>query len=201
MESKRRRVSVFREVGLLDDEPSLPPQDFDLQFGCQDHKPHHCCRPPSVERIMEEDDDDEASLADIDSNLSSDEEVNEEDFDELPLVEPNSFIRISESLLGRHSIILGLALILLHFTSSSGLSSTILPLASGTKMNINWRNQPVSQLRKRANSPTDICKRWSQQSAIINGTLYLYGGRATTSSSQNSNTWSKSIKPANIGPN
>jgi hypothetical protein len=47
----------------------------------------------------------------------------------------------------------------------------------------------VPEIRKRANSPTDVCKRWSQQSAIVNGTLYLYGGRATTSSSQDSNTW------------
>ncbi|KAL2423255.1 Kelch repeat-containing protein [Exophiala dermatitidis] len=42
---------------------------------------------------------------------------------------------------------------------------------------------------KRDNSPTEVCKRWSQQSAVVNGTLYLYGGRATTTSDQTQNTW------------
>lgn len=45
--------------------------------------------------------------------------------------------------------------------------------------------------RQTSSDPTDICKRWSQQSALINGTLYLYGGRATTDASQTSNEWSK----------
>ena len=45
-------------------------------------------------------------------------------------------------------------------------------------------------MAKRDDSPTVVCKRWSQQSAVVNGTLYLYGGRAITSSDQTSNTWS-----------
>ncbi|KAI7541876.1 kelch repeat protein [Hortaea werneckii] len=44
-------------------------------------------------------------------------------------------------------------------------------------------------LAKRSDSPTDVCFRWAQQSAIVNGTLYLYGGEATTQASQSSNTW------------
>lgn len=46
-------------------------------------------------------------------------------------------------------------------------------------------------LAKRSNSPTDICKRWSGQSALVNGTLYYYGGRSTTDPTQTSNEWSK----------
>lgn len=42
---------------------------------------------------------------------------------------------------------------------------------------------------KRDNSPTDVCNRWSHQSAVVNGTLYLYGGRAISSSGQKDNTW------------
>ena len=35
-----------------------------------------------------------------------------------------------------------------------------------------------------------ICKRWAQQSAVINGTVYLYGGQASTSPDQGiANTW------------
>ena len=45
--------------------------------------------------------------------------------------------------------------------------------------------------QRRQVSSTDVCKRWSQQSAVVNGTLYLYGGRSTTSDQQTSDTWSK----------
>lgn len=43
---------------------------------------------------------------------------------------------------------------------------------------------------KREDTPTDVCKRWSGQSAVVNGTLYYYGGRATSSADQTTNEWS-----------
>lgn len=46
-------------------------------------------------------------------------------------------------------------------------------------------------LETRADSPTDVCTRWSHQSAVINGTLYIYGGQATTEPGQTLNKWSK----------
>ncbi|EXJ84918.1 hypothetical protein A1O3_05593 [Capronia epimyces CBS 606.96] len=42
---------------------------------------------------------------------------------------------------------------------------------------------------KRDDTATVVCKRWSQQSAVVNGTLYLYSGRSTTSSDQTTDTW------------
>lgn len=45
---------------------------------------------------------------------------------------------------------------------------------------------------KRQTTDTDICKRWSGQSALVNGTVYYYGGRATTSADQTTDQWSKS---------
>ncbi|SLM37063.1 Kelch-type beta propeller [Lasallia pustulata] len=53
------------------------------------------------------------------------------------------------------------------------------------------REGPVLEemVAKRQNSPTDICTRWSHQSAIVNGTLYVFGGRATTDIGQTNNTW------------
>ncbi|KAK8206871.1 hypothetical protein M8818_004706 [Zalaria obscura] len=45
---------------------------------------------------------------------------------------------------------------------------------------------------RRDNSPTDVCVRWAQQSALVNGTLYLYGGEASTEVGQTDNTWSRS---------
>lgn len=47
------------------------------------------------------------------------------------------------------------------------------------------------ELVRRQNAATEVCKRWSQQTAIVNGTLYLYGGRSITDASQTRNTWSK----------
>ena len=38
-------------------------------------------------------------------------------------------------------------------------------------------------------SDSDICTRWAQQSAVVNGTLFLYGGRASTQPGQTDNTW------------
>ncbi|KAF2671032.1 hypothetical protein BT63DRAFT_432238 [Microthyrium microscopicum] len=65
-------------------------------------------------------------------------------------------------------------------------------------LQIKRRTSSSPQLQARANSPTDVCKRWSQQSSIVNGTLYLYGGRATTSSTQNSNTWNNDFLSINL---
>lgn len=44
-------------------------------------------------------------------------------------------------------------------------------------------------LSRRDDSPTNVCFRWAQQSAIVNGTLYLYGGQASQQQGQESNTW------------
>lgn len=44
----------------------------------------------------------------------------------------------------------------------------------------------VHGFTKRADSPTDACLRFGQQTAIVNGSLYLYGGATTRS-----NTFSK----------
>ena len=36
---------------------------------------------------------------------------------------------------------------------------------------------------------TAACHRWSQQSALVNGTIYLYGGHSTNTTDQASDTW------------
>lgn len=52
---------------------------------------------------------------------------------------------------------------------------------------------PAAIAAKRQTASADVCKRWSGQSALVNGTLFYYGGRATTSADQTSNEWSTSI--------
>ncbi|KAL9035172.1 MAG: hypothetical protein Q9214_006708, partial [Letrouitia sp. 1 TL-2023] len=43
--------------------------------------------------------------------------------------------------------------------------------------------------QKRADTDTDVCSRFSGQSALVNGTIYLYGGHATTEPGQQDNQW------------
>jgi hypothetical protein len=57
------------------------------------------------------------------------------------------------------------------------------------------KREPLPPHVKRDDSPTVVCKRWSQQSALVNGTLYLYGGRLTTSSDQTTDEWSELPEP------
>lgn len=52
-----------------------------------------------------------------------------------------------------------------------------------------------TKLLPRHSNAADICLRWSQQSAVVNGTLYLYGGRAKDDSNQGSNQWSELVDP------
>ena len=44
-------------------------------------------------------------------------------------------------------------------------------------------------VERQSNDPTDYCVRWSHQTALVNGTLYVYGGRASQSTGQTDNTW------------
>ncbi|KAL9594506.1 MAG: hypothetical protein Q9219_007000 [cf. Caloplaca sp. 3 TL-2023] len=51
------------------------------------------------------------------------------------------------------------------------------------------RDPPVTNWQKRADSETDVCSRFSGQSALVNGTIYYYGGHATQEPGQSQNTW------------
>ncbi|KAL8640793.1 MAG: hypothetical protein Q9228_002332 [Teloschistes exilis] len=45
------------------------------------------------------------------------------------------------------------------------------------------------ELLQRENTNTDVCSRWSAQSALVNGTMYLYGGHATQQPGEHDGTW------------
>jgi len=44
-------------------------------------------------------------------------------------------------------------------------------------------------IRPRDTTSTNVCMRWAQQAALLNGTLYMYGGQSKTVASQTINTW------------
>jgi hypothetical protein len=48
-----------------------------------------------------------------------------------------------------------------------------------------------AEIAPRQAGSVDACLRWSHQAAVVNGTLYLYGGRSKGDSNQASNTWSE----------
>ncbi|KAF4920919.1 Kelch repeat-containing protein [Colletotrichum viniferum] len=48
-------------------------------------------------------------------------------------------------------------------------------------------------IRPRQTTSTDVCLRWSQQVALLNGTLYIYGGQAKTEATQTTNTWNNNF--------
>ena len=81
--------------------------------------------------------------------------------------------------------LLGLLLVIFlepHWTSEStwlGAEASIIR-AADAKGNI----------IKRENTKTAVCNRWAQQSAVVNGTLYLYGGHSISTAGQSQNTWS-----------
>lgn len=96
--------------------------------------------------------------------------------------------------LGASAFILAVAVPLLRglLPFQHGSAVPIQPVSGGPiPPEIARRTDP--DLSKRSDSPTDICFRWAQQSAVVNGTLYLYGGEATTSPSQTSNTWNNDL--------
>lgn len=84
--------------------------------------------------------------------------------------------------LGLLSVMLALILPLLQFNVMGlrGVKGGAIPVAA---------IPAESMLVKREDSPTDACKRFSGQSAIVNGTLYMYGFRRTTEAKQTDNTW------------
>ena len=59
----------------------------------------------------------------------------------------------------------------------------------------------IRSIEKRDNSPTDVCTRWAHQTALVNGTLYIYGGEATTSPGQTSNTWNNDFLTLDLNTN
>jgi len=84
----------------------------------------------------------------------------------------------------------GLLLLIPSLSKSAGLppiGANAGPVGAGAQK----RREVLTPLNRRTDSPTIVCKRWAQQSALVNGTLYLYGGRSSTSPDQTTDTWSK----------
>ncbi len=83
-----------------------------------------------------------------------------------------------------------IALILPSLGNSPLLKAGISPIgAKAGPVGVPPESRPKSLPQKRQD--TTVCKRWSGQSALVNGTLYYYSGRSITSGSQTTNEWSE----------
>lgn len=96
----------------------------------------------------------------------------------------------------RHLLKLGAAALILAATLPFIQQPVPTESNAAPSVGVDSRAVPIERkivLETRADSPTDVCTRWSHQSAVINGTLYIYGGQATTEPGQTQNTWSKDV--------
>jgi hypothetical protein len=167
-----RRNSAFLEVGLGGEDAII------------DSKLRRDSRPKSQVYFQREVDVDKPEA--VDSSATS-------PADNLPRPQMSSYFPTLPRLL-----LLALAIVLVapSLRGSPLLTATANPLgrnsgSSGTfEPSEEVKRKTLLRKSKRQDTQTDVCKRWAGQSAIVNGTLYYYGGRATTSADQTTNEWS-----------
>ncbi|KAF2007709.1 kelch repeat protein-like protein [Amniculicola lignicola CBS 123094] len=180
VEAPIRRKSVFMEVGLVD-ENILRRERNPAPILIQNSSPRRV-RPSRTVRFRSKNDVFEVKdekESEWESASDSDEEV----LATINLHTTQNVMRYSRLYrLGLVTMVLALMLPLLQ-------TNALFPL--GVKGGVIPRETIGSDLGvvKREDSNTDVCKRWAHQSTIVNGTLYIYGGRSNTDPKQTSNTW------------
>ena len=58
-----------------------------------------------------------------------------------------------------------------------------------------------ASMQRRDDSPTAVCNRWSHQSALVNGTIYIYGGHTSQQAGQDQNTWTNDLVSMDVTKN
>lgn len=180
-----RRMSVFTEVGLVDEErikeERSPVRDSGHSF--KKLRPAKMLRFRSRSDVINEMDE-ERSESDWES-VDEDEQYKPTTTTSTTTVPASTYVMPMKLYrIGLCSLVLALVFPLLQLNLLGVRASTI-PRAS-----IDAESSHAS-LAKRDDSPTDACKRFSGQSAIVNGTLYMYGFRRTTDAKQQDDTWSE----------
>lgn len=190
-DGESRRMSVFAEVGLVDEDrlrekrspvrthghllkQMRPTKMLRFQSGNHDINER---RQPKVD-----DDRDWKSAVYGDEN-----DQKEATAPTVPLVLAQHTMSTKLYRLGLFSLVLALMLPILSINPMSrlGVMGSIIP--EGVQL----ANAQGMTLVRREDSPVDVCKRWSGQSTIVNGTLYMYGFRTTTDQRQTDDTWSR----------
>lgn len=176
MESESRRSSAFTEVGLEGHDSIL---DSKIQG-----RPQLSVRFRSTDSVIES----QTSESEVQTTLTS-ADIGAH----VPPTAP-TFVR-PESFLSRipfAQIALFTALVAIAYPTFYGQSSNshMMPVVADASPMAPRARALETLPAKRQSTNTDVCKRWSGQSAVVNGTFYYYGGRATTSPDQTTNEWS-----------
>lgn len=203
----RRRVSVFREVGLYEGEDALstsPPWSHSSSWRESSSRN----RSPLQEAICEEEDTENetqqprSDKSEKEDRLEPSESRKKHDLDSskkglitqsTPSTSQTMATSQSRSPILRTAILVALFMTLISYCTMPAKASYVVMAANAEPIPPTLsKRTSMERLWKREDSPTDVCKRWGGQSAIVNGTMYLYAGRATSDPDQTSNTWSKS---------
>ncbi|KAF2269161.1 kelch repeat protein-like protein [Lojkania enalia] len=180
-----RRKSVFLEVGLVD-ESIIRRERSPTPILVSD--PPKRIRPARIVRFRTREDiwEQEADYESSEWESTSDSDEMEDNTSAAVALPPSQHFNLYSKLyrIGLLALVLALALPVFQMDSISpvGVKGGAIPTHS-------IESSKRSPLRKREDTNTNICKRWSHQTAIVNGTLYMYGGRSTTDATQDSDTW------------
>lgn len=176
-EEPRRRNSAFLEIGLADDDAVV------------DAKLKKDLRPKLHVRFRSEVDIVEPESVRQDNTDPARKPVN--------LQMPFYFPTLPRLLF----LALVIVLVIPSLHTTPGLQATANPVGARVgqskdpKAVQGAKRRLIARHEKRDDTSVDVCKRWSHQSAVVNGTLYVYGGRSTTDSDQTADTWSMSLNP------
>ncbi|KAI5373259.1 hypothetical protein J4E82_008016 [Alternaria postmessia] len=176
-----RRMSTFTEVGLVDENriqeerSPVPTHGKSLRR----LRPAKMLRFRSTNSIFNADGE---RLADDEDDWES---CDEDDANDSYITTSQSFMPTKLYRFGLFSVLLALMLpiIQLNPLKHIGVRGGTIPTHAIQA------NSERSMLVRREDSPTDACRRWSGQSAVVNGTLYMYGFRRTTDGQQTQDTW------------
>lgn len=167
-----RRTSAFKETGLFQDQPQ------------SSTRPVLKVRFRSKDEIFE--------IQSLKNHGLDYEHVQEDDRENLHFTSVIQMAppRQTTALIQRLGIVAFTLAVIITITQFTPFTSNTRPLFGASGAPFTETIQAVS-LSKRVDDPTNYCKRWSQQSANVNGTLYVYGGRKLMAQGQKDDTWSK----------
>ncbi|KAF2743865.1 hypothetical protein M011DRAFT_461326 [Sporormia fimetaria CBS 119925] len=180
MDVAERRKSVFTEVGLVDEATARNERCPPPSLTSQDPSG----RPRRVKSVRFRSQDSVLSGR-VGKDKRPSNDLSGDSTQDMGNTKRNMTIPVHPAKLLK----LGLLLVALVFT----LHVPRFPTSLFSSMGAKARALPVdavdASIIKREDTNTQVCKRWAHQSAIVNGTLYIYGGRSTTESTQTSDTW------------
>lgn len=182
--TKKGRVSQFREELDLED----------AKISTKAKRPIRRVRFRSIANVFEAPDFDSPRAPEDEDRPESARSIPDYSVSLKEPVQPNPRPRMSTHRLVFFTFFIAIALTLLHnspLIGSSGVSKIGVKggvIRSPAKEKIVERRELVER-----DDATNYCKRWAHQSAMVNGTIYIYGGRMTTSDTQNSDEWNNNF--------